>query len=489
MQIGYLRILLIIISILGATSVYLAKIESLPLAIVLYFIFSLIFIFSILIKQDDSAEQIESPISMHLETPTSPSGALNSWNVPKNIDEAYSTMRKQAEDLAKFKDFYNEERQKNNTIREIAHNISIQQNMNVLYRLVLERIRTEFKCQSAFMMSIEDDVLKLKHNDGVITDMTLRFLEMSGLLDTLVKKGEAVRLNSKDFIFEAMIGSHDKITNLLCVPMKTQSDATPFGLIGIANRLLEGGFTSDMENFLALIAIEIAIAVRNLGYINELERNYEDTLLALAQALEGRDKYTHGHVDRVKELSERLAIEMNLPDSEVKKIRRAATLHDVGKISTPDSILHKESRLNDEEWLEMRKHAEMSAKILEPIQSLPRDIINMVLCHHERWDGKGYPKGIKGEQIPLGAQIIAVADAFDAMTSDRPYRKGMDFRVAIEKLKVESIDTQFSSQVIQAFIKMMKKRIERMEAKGLTAAASAIVQPKTKIAQIDLPVR
>lgn len=486
MQIGFLRWLLIVLAVLGSASVYLSGIISLPVNIILYSIFTVIFIFSILIKQDDDVEPDEIPIPTNLALSSSDKSALDSWNVPKNIDEAYSTMRKQSGELAKFKDFYNEERQKNNTIREIAHNISIQKDMGLLYQTVLERIRIEFKCQSAFMMSIEKGVLKLRHSDGVITDMTLKVLEMSGLLDSLVKEGQSVRIGA-DAIFEHMIGSHDKVKNLLCVPLKTQNDETPFGLIGIANYLLEGDFTSDMENFLTLIAIEVAISVRNVGYINELERNYEDTLLALAQALEGRDKYTHGHVDRVKELSERLAIEMNLPDSEVKKIRRAATLHDVGKISTPDNILHKQSRLSDEEWLEMRKHAEMSAKILEPIQSLPRDIISMVLYHHERWDGKGYPTGIKGDQIPLGAQIIAVADAFDAMTSDRPYRKGMDYITAIEKLKAESIGTQFSPAIANTFINMMEKRIARKEAKKISN--SDTTQSRHKISQIDLPLK
>ncbi len=481
MSLKIVRFFVVFLSVLGIVAVFLAKIPSLPLSIFLYLTFLIIFVASFIFRDNSSNSSEES--SFVVPPATGNTNAVTSaWSVPRNIDEAYAAMRTQAEELEKFKKSYNDERQKNNTIREIAHEISVQKDISELFRVVLERLRAEFSCHCAFVMNIENGVLKLKYSDGVVTDMTLKVLELSGLMEPLLKKGVAVRLGEKDkdLILQAMAGSHDRINNLLCVPMKTQNDASAFGLIGLANYMMGGDFTPEMEEFLSLIGIEVAISIRNLGYINELERNYEETMLCLAQALEGRDEYTHGHVDRVRDFSERLAIEMGLAEEEVKLIRRAATLHDVGKIATPDNILHKQSPLTQEEWMEMRKHASMSAKILEPIKSLPREVIMMVLYHHERWDGKGYPKGLSSTSIPRGAQIIAVADAFDAMTSDRPYRKGMDFRVAIEKLKNESVGTQFDPEVVNAFIRMMERRVDRLEVKSEG-------QKPPRIQQIVLP--
>lgn len=451
----------IVLTILGIAA--LAAASLFPLSIVttsLYIIFALLLISIIVpIIVGRSPKKTQSAPSKKETPPTN--GTCSKWDIPKNLDEAYIAMRKQSDELGKVQKAYSDERQKNNTIREIAHQISVQKDIPSLYRFILARLRAEFNSHGAFIMSLENGVVKLQHSDGSLTDMTLRFLEMSGLLDPLIKEGNTIRLGRDDneLIMQAMLGSHDKINNLLCVPLKTQSDDQPFAIIGLANYMLKGDFTKEHEDFLKLIAIEVAISIRNLGYISELEKNYEETMLCLAQALEGRDKYTHGHVDRVRDLSEKLAIELKLPEEDVKLIRRAATLHDVGKIATPDCILHKQAPLTDEEWVEMKKHAIMSAKILEPITSLPRVVIDMVLYHHERWDGKGYPYGLSSTDIPQGAQIIAVADAFDAMTTDRPYRKGMTFEEALERLEAESMGTQFRPDIITAFINMMKRRL------------------------------
>ncbi|CAN0459812.1 unnamed protein product, partial [Phaeothamnion confervicola] len=172
---------------------------------------------------------------------------------------------------------------------------------------------------------------------------------------------------------------------------------------------------------------------------------------ALAQATEAKAPYTHSHVARVRDYSVKLARSMGLPPEFVRDVDTAAILHDVGKISTPDHILMKPGALTDEEFEIMKQHAANSVKILRDISSVSPSIQKMVLHHHERWDGKGYPSAIRGQEIPLGAQIIAVADCYDAMTSDRPYRKGFTPAEALKRME-QGAGTQFNMEVLCYFL-------------------------------------
>ncbi len=171
---------------------------------------------------------------------------------------------------------------------------------------------------------------------------------------------------------------------------------------------------------------------------------------ALAQAIEAKDTYTSNHVVRVRNLAVRLGEVWGLERDDLKEIGIAATLHDVGKISTPDRILGKAGPLDEEEYRIMKSHAERGASILEHIHSLPRSIYKMVMHHHERWDGKGYPVGLKGNDIPLGAQMISIADCYDAMTTNRPYRKGFTPLEALMRME-EGCGTQFNAELLCAF--------------------------------------
>ena len=182
----------------------------------------------------------------------------------------------------------------------------------------------------------------------------------------------------------------------------------------------------------------------------KLRATYESTLRALVTALDFRDNETQGHSTRVVEYATVVARTMGLPEEDLTVIRRGAILHDVGKIGTPDAILCKPDKLNDEEWIEMKKHPAMGYHMLKNIEFIGESL-KIVLHHHERFDGQGYPAGLSGEEIPLGARIFAVVDTFDAMTSDRPYRKALPIKVAyeeIERFKGE----QFDPVVADAFL-------------------------------------
>ncbi len=182
----------------------------------------------------------------------------------------------------------------------------------------------------------------------------------------------------------------------------------------------------------------------------ELDSNYESTLQALVTALDLRDNETHGHSYRVVEYAVVVAERMGLTEPDLTWLRRGAILHDVGKIGVPDAVLRKPGKLNAAEWEEMYRHPEMGYSMLKHISFL-EPALDIVLCHQERFDGTGYPRGLKDLEIPLGARIFAVVDTFDAMTSDRPYRAALGVREVREEVQ-RCKGTQFDPNVVDAFL-------------------------------------
>lgn len=189
----------------------------------------------------------------------------------------------------------------------------------------------------------------------------------------------------------------------------------------------------------------------------ELKQAYRDTVNAVVNTMEARDPYTRGHTERVKaiamSIAESIAEQKGLDEEDLFKIEIGALLHDVGKIAVPDAVLRKPGPLEIGEIQEIREHPAMGKNILGNIAYL-ENALTCVLHHHERFDGQGYPEKIAGEAIPLPGRIISVADAFDAMTSDRPYRKKRDFRSAFEEIK-NNAGTQFDPQIVEAFGKLL----------------------------------
>jgi len=187
----------------------------------------------------------------------------------------------------------------------------------------------------------------------------------------------------------------------------------------------------------------------------QLQQTYDHTLMALVSAIEMRDRETEGHCIRVAQLAISIGKELGLPHSDLKALERGSLLHDIGKIGISDSILHKPGALTAEEWKIMRQHPHSGAQIIQNIPFL-RDAVQVVANHQERWDGSGYPRGIKGEAIPLLARIFSVADVFDALISDRPYHEKVSPQDAIEYLKFQT-NIQFDPNVIKMFTKLYEK--------------------------------
>jgi len=183
--------------------------------------------------------------------------------------------------------------------------------------------------------------------------------------------------------------------------------------------------------------------------LNSLEGAYRSTLKALTAALETRDSETHGHSERVVSYSLRLGREYGLNSEQMKSLEFGSLLHDIGKIGVPDSILRKPAKLTEEEWVRMREHPLHGQQILRGIEFL-QGAARVVAQHHEKWDGSGYPVGLSGEEIDICARIFSVADAFDAITSDRVYRKGKSYDAAAQELD-DWAGKQFDPKVVEAF--------------------------------------
>ena len=187
----------------------------------------------------------------------------------------------------------------------------------------------------------------------------------------------------------------------------------------------------------------------------DLKELFLSTIIAIVNAIEAKDPYTGGHSERIRDFAVAIAKNMNLPEETVKIVEVAALLHDVGKIGVPETILLKKDKLKESEYAIVKKHPRIGADMLSSIKQL-KDEIPGILYHQERYDGKGYPTGLKGSKIPLIARIIAVADTFDAMTSSRSYRNAMSDKVTLNEIRANS-KTQFDPKCVKGFLKAYKK--------------------------------
>lgn len=284
----------------------------------------------------------------------------------------------------------------------------------------------------------------------------IRLKKGEGIAGWVAEKGEAIIIHdvqSDQRFFKTADKRSTFITrDMVCVPVKTKDKV--IGVLEAINRK-NGIFDEEDKEALTSLANQVAVAIENANLYQELREVFYGTAQALAETIEKRDPYTGGHTKRVMNYSIAIGKAMGLSKKEIEDLRLAAILHDVGKIGVRDNILLKEDRLDPEELEKMNMHPQYGADILNHVKKL-KDIIPGVRGHHERIDGKGYPDNLKDGDIPTIARIIAVADTFDAMTTDRPYRKAMSSETALEELRKNS-GIQFDKDVVEAFIRGYKE--------------------------------
>ncbi len=249
---------------------------------------------------------------------------------------------------------------------------------------------------------------------------------------------------------------HFETRSLLGVPMSIQERV--IGVLEALNKK-EGVFTEEDVKILTAIASQAAVAIENAQLVEALQESYESTLEGWAAALDLRDKETEGHSQRVTLLSLQLAQELGMSREDLMYLRQGALLHDIGKMGVPDRILHKHGPLTEQEQAIMRQHPVNAYKMLYPIKHL-RPAIDIPYCHHEKWDGSGYPNGLKGEEIPLAARIFTVIDVWDALRSNRPYRQAWSVKKTITYIQ-QHAGKSFDPQIVNRFVEIIPSILDK----------------------------
>jgi HD-GYP domain-containing protein (c-di-GMP phosphodiesterase class II) len=219
-----------------------------------------------------------------------------------------------------------------------------------------------------------------------------------------------------------------------------------------------GGNADRWERLREAIEPQLATAMESALLVDKVRKTHLETIAALSRSMEAKDYYTGGHTERVSEIAVGLARRLEYDGSELDAIEIGALLHDIGKIGIPEAILRKPGPLSDEEWVVMKEHPVISHFILSEVD-LPRAVLDIARYSHERMDGAGYPDGLAGEDIPLAARIVLVADTFDALTSDRPYRSGRTAEAALEEVRAHT-GTQFCPRVVEALEQLYREEPE-----------------------------
>lgn len=243
-----------------------------------------------------------------------------------------------------------------------------------------------------------------------------------------------------------------RLPNLLSVPLQIRGEL--FGVLLVANKKDGEVFDKDDESILNFLAEKAALNVENMALYHNLKENMFATLASLVSAIEARDRYTQQHSERVTRLALEIAYELKCNPDELRKLESAGPLHDIGKIGIDDHILKKPERLTDQEFEVIKTHPIIGVNIVSHL-GLDEEELAIIRNHHERWDGRGYPDGLEAQDIPKLARILSVADAFDAMNSDRAYRNRLPFSQCIEELK-KNAGTQFDPQVVDAALHVLK---------------------------------
>ena len=336
---------------------------------------------------------------------------------------------------------------------------------NVL-NLVVENTATALEAQMGSLMLVDGEKGELYvktmwsasangHNHVAASHLKIG----EGLAGTVAKEGHPMRASGSPSAL-GFTNGHSHEGALLSVPLKLRDQA--IGVITVFRTDASRAFTEDDESLVASIGSQIAVAIENYRLNLDVERTYVETIMALALAVEAKDPYSAGHSKRVGFYATQIGEAMGLDEETLRTLNDAGILHDIGKIGIKDEILLKPSSLTPDEEKIMQQHSVIGEAIVKPVRSLQK-VVALVRHHHERFDGTGYPSGLKGEAIPLGARVLAVADTWDAMITDRPYRK----RLSAEDAKLElkrCAGRQHDPAVVDAFLRVLAEKEQRLTA-------------------------
>jgi len=335
--------------------------------------------------------------------------------------------------------------------------------LETLLNSIVERAVNLVGANSGALYTMEKDgkaleALQVHNLDDVPVQLRVQLGE--GFIGIVAQKSEVMIIEDYQ-IWPQRIKHLDSLDfrRTLGVPLKLQERV--IGVLGIIDRVQSGEFSEEDIRLVSLFADQAALAIENRRLYQGLKQSnlelsiaYEATIEGWSRALDLRDKETEGHTLRVTELTLEMSRKMEVHDDEMIHIRRGALLHDIGKMGVPDRILLKPDVLSDDEWEIMRKHPVFAYETLSAVEFL-QPSLDIPYCHHEKWDGTGYPRRLKGEQIPLVARIFSVVDVWDALTSDRPYRPAWTRERALKYIREQS-GQHFDPAVVEVFLKMIE---------------------------------
>ncbi|MBR1977693.1 GAF domain-containing protein [bacterium] len=346
---------------------------------------------------------------------------------------------------------------------KVGRTISVETNLDNLLNIIAQEIKQALNADrcTVFMLDEEKQELWSKIATGVELK-EIRFSVNSGIAGYVAKTGETVNIDDvySDSRFNKEIDQKTeyKTRNVLCMPIVNIKHEI-VGVFQVLNKK-EGNFTQKDEDILIAIGATAGIALDNAALFDKQQRLIEEQsklmssfIDTLSASLDARDKITSGHSKRVTMYSVLIAEALGMTEKEIDTIKQAALLHDIGKIGVKDSILQKEGKLTDEEYENIKQHASLTHSILSKVYASGefKDIVDIASSHHEKFDGSGYFRGTKGEEIPLGGRILAVADVFDAITSKRHYRSRMEIEKAVGIL-IDSRDKHFDPNLVDIFL-------------------------------------
>jgi putative nucleotidyltransferase with HDIG domain len=352
------------------------------------------------------------------------------------------------------------------SINEAGRTLHSMLNIKELFAVTTRLIASELKAKRVSLMILNKATNELEIESSVGLDRrlakTVRVPLGVGIAGWVAKAGKALLVEDIEQDDRFRRGSDNKAydTNsfisaplLLSVPIQFQKNIV--GVININNKEGGGVFTTADLEFVSTLASQAAIAIENVRIFEKLKGTHMEVITALADALEAKDVTTGHHSLRLMYFASQVAERLGIDDAAHERLRYAAVLHDIGKIGVPERILQKPGKLTLEELQEIYKHPLLGATIVKKVAFLS-SVAPVILAHHERLDGRGYPYGISGDAIPIEARIVSVLDSFDAITSDRPYRKALGKAYAINELEMNT-GSQFDPRVVETFLAVLEE--------------------------------